>query len=86
MQWDVHSNKCPHKRNSSTPAPPNPCQPLSEAGNPLPSAPAGTGAYTVSLPADKGVVLQGAYMLFALHAQGAPSNARVITVTDPAAG
>ncbi|MDX2404631.1 DUF1929 domain-containing protein [Streptomyces microflavus] len=40
----------------------------------------------MSLPADKGVVLQGAYMLFALHAQGAPSNARVITVTDPAAG
>lgn len=53
---------------------------------PLTSAPAGTGAYTVFLPADKGVVLPGMYMLFGLGAQGAPSNARVITVTDPAAG
>ncbi len=33
---------------------------------PLTSAPAGTGAYTVSLPADEGVVLPGTYMLFAL--------------------
>ncbi|WP_434100948.1 galactose oxidase early set domain-containing protein [Streptomyces microflavus] len=53
---------------------------------PLTSAPAGTGAYTVSLPADKGVVLPGTYMLFALDAQGVPSTARFITVTDPAAG
>ncbi|MFJ3540115.1 galactose oxidase early set domain-containing protein [Streptomyces sp. NPDC090109] len=47
------------------------------------SAPAGTGAHTVSLPADKGVVLPGTYMLFALDAQGVPSTARFITVTDP---
>ncbi|MFW3464325.1 galactose oxidase-like domain-containing protein [Streptomyces microflavus] len=53
---------------------------------PLTSAPADTGAYTVSLPTDKGVVLPGTYMLFGLGAQGAPSNARAITVTDPAAG
>ncbi|MEW5629296.1 galactose oxidase-like domain-containing protein [Streptomyces hydrogenans] len=53
---------------------------------PLTSAPAGTGAYPVSLSADKGVVLPGTYMLFALDAQGVPSTARFITVTDPAAG
>ncbi|XQE77697.1 galactose oxidase-like domain-containing protein [Streptomyces microflavus] len=53
---------------------------------PLTSAPEGTGAYTVSLPADKDVVLPGTYMLFGLGAQGAPSNTRAITVTDPAAG
>ncbi|WP_411118366.1 hypothetical protein [Streptomyces sp. 058-1L] len=38
------------------------------------SAPAGTGAYTVSLPADKGVVLPGTYMLFGLGAQGDPAT------------
>ncbi|MEV4937793.1 galactose oxidase early set domain-containing protein [Streptomyces zaomyceticus] len=54
---------------------------------PLTSVPAGTGAYTVSLPADKGgAVLPGTYMLFALDAQRVPSTAHFITVTDPAAG
>ncbi|MER7761849.1 discoidin domain-containing protein [Streptomyces sp. NPDC097619] len=48
---------------------------------PLVSAPAGTGAYTVSLPADTGVVLPGTYMLFALDAQGVPSIARFLTVS-----
>lgn len=40
---------------------------------PLTSAPAGTDAYTVPLPADMGVVLPGTYMLFALDAQGCPA-------------
>ncbi|MFD3781703.1 discoidin domain-containing protein [Streptomyces sp. NPDC058612] len=48
---------------------------------PLVSAATGPGAYTVSLPADPGVVLPGTYMLFALDAQGVPSTARFITVS-----
>ncbi|MFD9307167.1 discoidin domain-containing protein [Streptomyces sp. NPDC060048] len=48
---------------------------------PLVSTPAGTGAYTVSVPADTGVVLPGTYMLFALDAQGVPSTARFVTVS-----
>ncbi|MFI1654636.1 discoidin domain-containing protein [Streptomyces sp. NPDC020472] len=48
---------------------------------PLASTAAGTGAYTVSIPADKGVVLPGTYMLFALDAQGVPSTARFVTVS-----
>ncbi|MEU7552807.1 discoidin domain-containing protein [Streptomyces sp. NPDC044571] len=48
---------------------------------PLVSKPAGTGAYTVSVPADPGVVLPGTYMLFALDAQGVPSIARFLTVS-----
>ncbi|WP_225804534.1 discoidin domain-containing protein [Streptomyces sp. NK15101] len=48
---------------------------------PLASTAAGTGTYTVSIPADKGVVLPGTYMLFALDAQGVPSIARFITVS-----
>ncbi|WP_328296654.1 discoidin domain-containing protein [Streptomyces sp. NBC_00435] len=48
---------------------------------PLVSAPAGAGAYTVSVPADTGVVLPGTYMLFALDAQGVPSTGRFITVS-----
>ncbi|MFD7978321.1 discoidin domain-containing protein [Streptomyces sp. NPDC059071] len=47
---------------------------------PLASTAAGTDTYTVSIPADKGVVLPGTYMLFALDAQGVPSIARFITV------
>ncbi|MEU8761549.1 discoidin domain-containing protein [Streptomyces sp. NPDC048659] len=48
---------------------------------PLVSAPAGTGTHTVSIPADKGVVLPGTYMLFALDAHGVPSTAKFITVS-----
>ncbi|MEU1232375.1 discoidin domain-containing protein [Streptomyces sp. NPDC005828] len=48
---------------------------------PLTSTAAGTGTYTVSIPADKGVVLPGTYMLFALDAQGVPSIAKFITVS-----
>ncbi|MER7536847.1 discoidin domain-containing protein [Streptomyces sp. NPDC097704] len=48
---------------------------------PLTSTAAGTGTYTVSIPADKGIVLPGTYMLFALDAQGVPSTAKFITVS-----
>ncbi|MFB7980546.1 discoidin domain-containing protein [Streptomyces vinaceus] len=48
---------------------------------PLASTATGTGAYTVSVPADTGVVLPGTYMLFALDAQGVPSIAKFITVS-----
>ncbi|MFF8837304.1 discoidin domain-containing protein [Streptomyces sp. NPDC015130] len=48
---------------------------------PLTSTAAGTGTYKVSVPADKGVVLPGTYMLFALDAQGVPSTARFLTVS-----
>ncbi|GAA1558958.1 discoidin domain-containing protein [Streptomyces globosus] len=47
---------------------------------PLVSAPAGAGSHTVSVPADKGVVLPGTYLLFALDAQGVPSTAKFVTV------
>ncbi|MGW8762854.1 discoidin domain-containing protein [Streptomyces sp. NPDC055815] len=48
---------------------------------PLASTAAAPGTYTVSIPADKGVVLPGTYMLFALDAQGVPSIARFLTVS-----
>ncbi|MFE5298783.1 discoidin domain-containing protein [Streptomyces sp. NPDC056632] len=48
---------------------------------PLASTAAGTGSYTVSVPADPGVVLPGTYMLFALNAQGVPSIARFVTIS-----
>ncbi|MFE2308994.1 discoidin domain-containing protein [Streptomyces sp. NPDC059411] len=48
---------------------------------PLVSAATGTGTYTVSVPADPGVVLPGTYMLFALDAQGVPSIAKFVTVS-----
>lgn len=48
---------------------------------PLVSAAAGPGRYTVSLPADTGVVLPGTYMLFALDAQAVPSIARFLKVS-----
>ncbi|MFJ3978171.1 discoidin domain-containing protein [Streptomyces sp. NPDC090021] len=48
---------------------------------PLVSTPAGTGAYTVSIPSDTGVVLPGTYMLFALDAQGVPSIGQFVTVS-----
>ncbi|WP_240122289.1 discoidin domain-containing protein [Streptomyces sp. MUM 2J] len=48
---------------------------------PLESTPLTAGTYTVSIPADKGVVLPGTYMLFALDAHGVPSIARFITIS-----
>ncbi|WP_404954519.1 discoidin domain-containing protein [Streptomyces sp. 147326] len=48
---------------------------------PLVSTAAGTNSYTVSVPADTGVVLPGNYMLFALDAQGVPSTARFLAVS-----
>ncbi|MFJ6755598.1 discoidin domain-containing protein [Streptomyces sp. NPDC091273] len=48
---------------------------------PLVSTAAGTNSYTVSVPADTGVVLPGNYMLFALDAQGVPSIAEFLTVS-----
>ncbi|MEU9256626.1 galactose oxidase-like domain-containing protein [Streptomyces sp. NPDC048270] len=48
---------------------------------PLAATATGTGTYTVSVPADTGVVLPGTYMLFALDAQGVPSIAKFVTVS-----
>ncbi|MFJ2748266.1 discoidin domain-containing protein [Streptomyces sp. NPDC087297] len=48
---------------------------------PLVSTAAGGGSYTVSIPADTGVVLPGTYMLFALDAQGVPSIGRFVTIS-----
>ncbi|MCJ0869933.1 discoidin domain-containing protein [Streptomyces sp. AP-93] len=48
---------------------------------PLASTATGTGTYTVSIPADPGVVLPGTYMLFALDTQGTPSTARFLTIS-----
>ncbi|MEV7521836.1 discoidin domain-containing protein [Streptomyces sp. NPDC091371] len=53
---------------------------------PLQSTATGTGTYTVSVPADTGVVLPGNYMLFALDAQGVPSIATFVTVAPGAGG
>ena len=36
--------------------------------------------YTLQVPADKGVVLPGNYMLFALDAKGTPSIAKIINI------
>ncbi|MGW7438571.1 discoidin domain-containing protein [Streptomyces sp. NPDC054849] len=48
---------------------------------PLVSTATGSGAYTVSIPADTGVVLPGNYMLFALDAQGVPSIGQFVTIS-----
>ncbi|WP_327412615.1 discoidin domain-containing protein [Streptomyces sp. NBC_01233] len=48
---------------------------------PVVSTATGTNSYTVSVPADTGVVLPGNYMLFALDAQGVPSIAKFLTVS-----
>lgn len=41
----------------------------------------GTGTtYTLDIPADRGVVLPGPYLLFALDARGAPSVGHWITI------
>ncbi len=36
--------------------------------------------YTLRLPSDKGVVLPGNYMLFALDANGTPSVAKIMNI------
>jgi galactose oxidase len=36
--------------------------------------------YTLQLPSDKGIVLPGNYMLFALNANGTPSVAKIINI------
>jgi len=43
-------------------------------------APAGTVGYTVTLPADRGALIPGLYMLFALNANGVPSPAHTLRV------
>lgn len=48
---------------------------------PLAATPTQSGAYTVSIPADTGVVLPGTYMLFALDTEGVPSTARFVTLS-----
>ncbi|MFI1284255.1 discoidin domain-containing protein [Streptomyces sp. NPDC020858] len=48
---------------------------------PLVSTATGTGAYTVHVPSDTGVVLPGTYMLFALDAQGVPSVGQFVTIS-----
>ncbi|MFI7355373.1 discoidin domain-containing protein [Streptomyces avidinii] len=48
---------------------------------PLVSTALGGGSYTVSVPADTGVVLPGTYLLFALDAQGVPSTGRFVTIS-----
>lgn len=40
----------------------------------------GTNSYALSLPADKGVLVPGYYMLFALNANGVPSTAYTVQV------
>ncbi|WP_406733366.1 discoidin domain-containing protein [Streptomyces sp. NBC_01794] len=41
----------------------------------------GTGAYEVTVPADPGVALPGTYFLFALNAQGVPSEAKMLNLS-----
>ena len=36
--------------------------------------------YTMRLPSDRGVLVPGSYMLFALNASGVPSVARIINI------
>nr|WP_246041260.1 discoidin domain-containing protein [Streptomyces cadmiisoli] len=48
---------------------------------PLESTATGDGTYRVTVPSDPGVVLPGNYMLFALDADGVPSESRFLTVS-----
>jgi len=47
---------------------------------PLVLTTAGTGTYSLTIPADRGVALPGDYMLFALNASGTPSVAKTINI------
>src|SRR5688572_23237798 len=47
---------------------------------PLRFAPNGTNQWSVVLPADRGVLLPGLYMLFAMNAKGVPSIASTIRI------
>ena len=47
---------------------------------PLAATAATETSYTVTIPADRGVVLPGYYMLFALDSAGVPSVARTVRV------
>jgi galactose oxidase len=47
---------------------------------PLVPTTTGTGTYSLTIPADKGVALPGNYMLFALNSAGTPSVARIISI------
>lgn len=38
------------------------------------------GDYALSIPSDRGMLLPGNYMLFALDAQGVPSVARTVNI------
>jgi galactose oxidase len=48
----------------------------------IPLAPTTTNGttYTLQLPADKGILLPGNYMLFALNANGTPSVAKIMNI------
>ncbi len=49
---------------------------------PLTFTPPATGTtYALTLPNDRGVLVPGAYMLFALDAKGVPSTSRIVTVS-----
>ena len=47
---------------------------------PLQPTALGSGGYSVTLPADPGVLLPGYYMLFALNANGVPSTSTTIQI------
>jgi galactose oxidase len=47
---------------------------------PLVPAATTTGTYALTIPADRGVVLPGNYMLFALNSAGTPSVARIVNI------
>ena len=47
---------------------------------PLQIASSGTNSYSLAVPADRGVVVPGYYMLFAMDANGVPSIARTVQV------
>jgi galactose oxidase len=47
---------------------------------PLTPATASGTTYTLQIPSDKGTVLPGNYMLFALDANGTPSVSKIINI------
>ncbi len=48
---------------------------------PLAATVVGTNAYSLTIPADKGIVVPGYYMLFALTSSGVPSVSKAIKIT-----